>query len=177
MVVNKGLRRSSRRLQSAINPDVKAEPDAGQSERTRGSKTDGTNDGDAKPMPQDKEEDEPLCQQKNQKKKWITLKEDDKLTGHKIRRKPGSDIVESTLANLQLALVRRAGDWHDKDCTCDSDWMKKELLAMGQAMREAHWWVDPSIELELIMDNAGGHGTHDADDACGHHQPAGQPLY
>jgi hypothetical protein len=54
------------------------------------------------------------------------------------------------------------GEYYEQDCNCDSDWMKIHMMEMGEAIRKAYHWVPFDQEIELIMDNAGGHGTKDA---------------
>jgi hypothetical protein len=96
------------------------------------------------------------------KKKWVTMTDDQLLLGHCIRRKAGDALVPITLEDIQLAAVRWSGDTFERDTTCDSEWMKTHMIEMGEAIRTAYWWLPFQQEIELIMDNAGGHGTKDA---------------
>eukprot|EP00797_Seminavis_robusta_P036758 Sro94_g048770.2 (261) ;mRNA; f:2271-3053 len=94
-------------------------------------------------------------------KKWITMEEHETVLGHTRRKVAGGPLVELKIADIELRSMRRKGDWYEKDTTCDSEWMKVHMLEMGKAIREAYWWVADSQEIELVMENAGGHGTKD----------------
>jgi hypothetical protein len=96
------------------------------------------------------------------KKKWVVLNEDALVLGHKSCHKMGADAEPITLQDLQLMAARLKGDPFERDVNCDSEWMKRNMMKMGEAIQEAYWWLPLEQEIEFIMDNAGGHGTKDA---------------
>ena len=85
-----------------------------------------------------------------QRGKWIEVDEDTKYADFK--DKP----------DLILQVCRARGTEHEKDVTCDSDFMRKHVLSIGESIRNKMDWVDHHKTIYLIMDNAGGHGTKDA---------------
>jgi hypothetical protein len=95
------------------------------------------------------------------KKKWVTMKEDQLLLQPNIRRKQGGALEPIKVDDIHLFSVRRAGEFFERDVNCDSAWMKVHMIEMGEAIRKAYHWVPFEQEIELIMDNAGGHGTKD----------------
>ena len=67
-----------------------------------------------------------------------------------------------TVDDLNLHVVIKAGEYQDKDCSCDSEFMLKTIPEIGEAVRSAYHWLEDSEPIYIIMDNAGGHGTDDA---------------
>lgn len=98
------------------------------------------------------------------KNDWVTMDESKPVLGHYKGRMvsggPTTDPVE--LEHIQLRLHRKKDDEYEEDCSCDSEFMKREMLNVGMAMRGAYSWVPFEIPLYLILDNAGGHGKKDA---------------
>ena len=102
---------------------------------------------------------------KTGKTKWNMLAEDDKMLGRVGRVDKQSSVrMPIMLKHLHLQYLRERGEDYDLDCTCDSDFMKANMLNIGQKIRDAHHWVPREQEIILIMDNAGGHGTKDCID-------------
>lgn len=78
----------------------------------------------------------------------------------KLRYLAGTPASEGVaLADLTLCARRLKGDTVMEDCSCDSDFMLKVMVDVGTAIRNYFHWVPASTEIELIQDNAGGHGT------------------
>ena len=53
------------------------------------------------------------------------------------------------------------GNEYESNTTCDSTFMKQHMMEIGKAICDAYYWLPDSQEIELQMDNAGGHGTKD----------------
>ena len=53
------------------------------------------------------------------------------------------------------------GERIHRDTTIDSDYMTHNMPLIGQAIRNAYYWVPKSHTIHLVMDNAGGHGTNE----------------
>jgi hypothetical protein len=65
------------------------------------------------------------------------------------------------LNKVELYLIRKRGDEYEKDCSCDLAFLMDNMDGFGKAIRAKYWWVPREVPIELIMDNAGGHGTKD----------------
>jgi len=68
------------------------------------------------------------------------------------------------ICDLVLQVKFAKGDERPVDVSCDSEFMMEHMDAIGKAIREKYHWVPPEDEIFLVMDNAGGHGTHDTID-------------
>jgi len=66
------------------------------------------------------------------------------------------------MEDLELFVQQEAGDEVEEDITCDSNFMMEKVPEIGRALRENFFWVPRQQVIYLFIDNAGGHGTHDA---------------
>ena len=101
------------------------------------------------------------------KHKWNTMSEDEKMLGKLARLDKANPTTKLPLAleHLHLQFLRANGEEYDLDCTCDSAFMKANMLDIGEKIRKAYEpWVPSTQVIHLIMDNAGGHGTKDCID-------------
>jgi hypothetical protein len=94
---------------------------------------------------------------------WVTLEPRRHVVGHyKGRTSPNGNADDLVpLDKVELYLMRKRGDEYEKDCSCDSSFMMDNMDGIGAAIRQKFWWVPRDVPIELIMDNAGGHGTKD----------------
>ena len=67
-----------------------------------------------------------------------------------------------TLDMLQLHRKVPVGTTMQKDCTCDSMYMLKNIRRIGMAIRKTYYWVEKEKIIHWIMDSAGRHGTNNA---------------
>lgn len=81
-----------------------------------------------------------------------------------INMKGKEDAAQRPLSidDLVLQVQWKKGDKVMEDVNCDSEFMLEHMNSIGKAIRDAHHWVHPDDLIYLVMDNAGGHGTHDA---------------
>jgi len=75
--------------------------------------------------------------------------------------RPQPNVARRPLDTRDLVLQARfkAGEEVPEDVTCDSEFMKAHMDAIGRAIRAKYHWVPEDDEIFLVMDNAGGHGT------------------
>ncbi|KAG7370138.1 hypothetical protein IV203_027884 [Nitzschia inconspicua] len=66
------------------------------------------------------------------------------------------------LQDLEVFVQQEAGDKVEEDISCDSDFMLRKIPEIGAGLRSAYHWLRRDETIYLIMDNAGGHGSHDA---------------
>lgn len=85
---------------------------------------------------------------------------------HKIVEGIKGGVGEETLALATILLRRllRKLPPHEveTDCNCDSEFMLRHMDRLGHAARSKFYWVPMDVEIDCIMDNAGGHGTDEA---------------
>ena len=76
--------------------------------------------------------------QRNGKKKWCTLDEDAEVLERSACLDKGSDKREKIQPkDIVLCFVRRNGEEHEADTTCDSEFMKAHMSSVGRAIRKA----------------------------------------
>ena len=92
---------------------------------------------------------------------YHTLAANEVIGACKIRDVTRGIAREVTVEDLQLQVLREAGESFESDLTCDSEFMKIWMPRVGEAMRASYHWVPITTPLHLIMDNAGGHGRID----------------
>ena len=63
---------------------------------------------------------------------------------------------------LSIEVMFEVGEELEVDCNCDSAFMLRHMDRLGQAARSKFYWVPMNVEIDCIMDNAGGHGTDEA---------------
>lgn len=95
-------------------------------------------------------------------KKWKALEADDVISELGIRTTIENARVPVELKDLELFVQQSAGDEVEEDVSCDSDFMMRIMPQVGMALRTAYHWLGRDETIYLVMDNAGGHGSHDA---------------
>jgi len=95
------------------------------------------------------------------KMSWKTLASNKSILSYQICQSVGATPRSVRISDLYLKVQRKNDDEYERDVSCDSDFMKDNMVQVGQAMREKFQWVDASTPLYLVMDNAGGHGKND----------------
>ena len=65
------------------------------------------------------------------------------------------------LNDLSLSVLYTTSDTRSVDVNCESEFMMSTMRPIGVAIRQAFHWVPQEEEIDLIMDNAGGHGRKD----------------
>ena len=98
------------------------------------------------------------------KPSWKELPSQKKVDHVRIRGNGDPQERALTVADLVLQVKYKPGDEVMEDVNCDSQFMLENMDSIGRATREAHHWILEDYPIFLIMDNAGGHGTHDAID-------------
>jgi hypothetical protein len=96
------------------------------------------------------------------KKKWKGLATTTVVDEVGMRTNSVGEQVEVSMNDLELAVQQSAGDEVDEDCSCDSTFMLEKAPRIGSALRAAFHWLNDDETIYLFMDNAGGHGTHEA---------------
>ena len=99
--------------------------------------------------------------QANKTKSNIRLKPEDQLIGHTAKRKSG-ETFNVGLDDLHLGIRLQEGDKTTQDINCDSNYMLEIMPKVGQAIRDAFFWVAEDHYVYLVLDSAGGHGTKEA---------------
>ena len=67
-----------------------------------------------------------------------------------------------TIDDLMLHVRIEKGTPVERDCSCDSDFMIKNIHELGKSVRHAYINVaGKNKPIVLVMDNAGGHGRND----------------
>jgi hypothetical protein len=79
-----------------------------------------------------------------------------------ILTKLGLRFGERDFTRLQVVVLRKEGTEYQKDVTCNSDFMEEAMPEVGRMIREAHHWLPAEQIINLVLDNAGGHGTKEA---------------
>jgi hypothetical protein len=65
---------------------------------------------------------------------------------------------------LPAILMTPKGLEVERDTTCDSNFMFESIHDMGSSIRSSMHWLEKNTQpIILFMDNAGGHGTNDAE--------------
>jgi hypothetical protein len=95
------------------------------------------------------------------KMSWKTLASNKSILSYQICQSVGATHHSVCISDLYLKVQRKKDDEYERDVSCDSDFMKDNMVQVGQVMREKFQWVDASTPLYLVMDNAGGHGKKD----------------
>lgn len=75
-----------------------------------------------------------------------------------------TDVELMRMDGYTLMVRSEKGDEREVDITCESDFMKKVMPEVGEAIREAYHWVEKDTPIFLYLDNAGGHGTDETVD-------------
>ena len=81
-----------------------------------------------------------------------TLEEETELSNH-------------DLSKLSIEVLYERGEMMERDINCDSTFMLNHLDDVGSQIRIKFGWVPFNEEIDLVMDNAGGHGTNEAKEA------------
>ena len=91
------------------------------------------------------------------KEKIVYLHGRDSLVGKKIRKQNESAIpaVDVTFDDIQLKVRVNVGDKYERDCSCDSAYMKRVMGDIGHALRQKFHWAPEQQTIYLVMDNAG----------------------
>jgi len=84
-----------------------------------------------------------------------------KLGDNMIRAELGGQRRRLTLEDVELYSEKKSGDRVEKDCSCDGGFMLRVMERIGHAIRKAYHWIPESEVVDLILDNAGGHGSKD----------------
>ncbi|KAG7337760.1 hypothetical protein IV203_024856 [Nitzschia inconspicua] len=95
-------------------------------------------------------------------KVWKELHPIDIVNELGIRTNEDGVQVVIQLQDLEVSVQQEAGDKVEEDISCDSDFMLRKIPEIGAALRSAYQWVRRDETIYLIMNNAGGHGSHDA---------------
>ena len=82
------------------------------------------------------------------------------LGNRKIRVSPDAPILPLSVDHIFLEVKVMKGTVLQEDCSCDTAFMKGLMKELGTAIRSSFHWVAPEVEVTLVMDNAGGHGTN-----------------
>ena len=81
------------------------------------------------------------------------------LIGREVKMADGSK-RPLTINDMKLSVMYEQGDKRQKDCSCDTTYMKKIMPIVGNEIRDYFFWLNNSEPIYLIIDNAGGHGTN-----------------
>lgn len=90
----------------------------------------------------------------------LTMENEDELVVRRVKERGGRQ-KELTIDDFQLLIFVPKGTEVEVDCTCDSKFMLKVMREVGMSVRNYFFWVPVTIEILLVIDNAGGHGTKD----------------
>jgi len=96
--------------------------------------------------------------------KWKEFKSFESNTDQSISPQPNAVRRPLGIGDLVLEARYKAGEEIPEDVSCDSEFMKEHMDAIGRAIRVKYHWVPQEDEIFLVMDNAGGHGTRDTID-------------
>jgi hypothetical protein len=76
-----------------------------------------------------------------------------------ILTKIGLRFEQRDFSRLQVVVLRKKGTRYECDCSWDSEFMAKVMPEIGRMMREKLCWLPDDNIINLVLDNAGGHGT------------------
>ena len=91
--------------------------------------------------------------------KIVTIKNDDIIFSGKYKYVDEAGASRDIqLTDLKLVVRNKKGDLIYEDCSCDSNFMKKAMVRVGEKLRLKFHWIKMHYPIYLVMDNAGGHG-------------------
>jgi hypothetical protein len=80
----------------------------------------------------------------------------------KQRTNENGEVNNLTLDDLEITCFNPQGTVVEHDCCCDSNFMCQKMSLIGAEIHCRTPWIPRDCSINLILDNAGGHGTRAA---------------
>ncbi len=81
---------------------------------------------------------------------------------NKLRTDENGEVHNLTLEDLDMTCFNTRGIIIEHDCSCDSDIMIQHMNRVGAEIHHHTPWIPQDCSINLILNNAGGHGIRAA---------------
>jgi hypothetical protein len=99
----------------------------------------------------------------NRRNVYMKTRNDETIENtNKRRTDANGDVHNLTLEDLEITCFNPRGTVIERNCSCDSDFMLQKMNLIGAEIRRHTPWIPRDRSINLILDNAGGHGTRAA---------------
>ena len=99
----------------------------------------------------------------NRTRSWVRLREHERIEDQQIRTEEGVQ-RQLTIDDVELFCYLPRGTMVEREVNCNSQYMLEKMPIIGAEIRRKMPFIPQDTTINLIMDNAGGHGTQEAID-------------
>ena len=99
----------------------------------------------------------------NRTRSWVGLREHERIEDQQIRTEEGVQ-RQLTIDDAELFCYLPRGTMVEREVNCNSQYMLEKMPIIGAKIRRKMPFIPQDTTINLIMDNAGGHGMQEAID-------------